>query len=56
MFRVHLGDDGLGEFPDLGVHGEVHLAGRDVSNHDLCDLPDDPPDRGMYLVVPASGR
>ena len=28
----------------------------DVSNHDLCDLPDDLPDRGMYLVFPASGR
>ena len=56
VFGVHVGDDGLGEFPDLGVHGEVHLVGRDVSNHDLCDLPDDPPDRGMYLVFPASGR
>ena len=42
VFGVHLGDDGLGEFPDLGVHGGVHLAGRDVSGHSLCDLPGPP--------------
>ena len=40
VFGVHFGDDGLGEFPDLGVQGEVHLVGREVSGHGLCELPD----------------